>query len=110
MALDDTIRQVLAVAKTETRSLPLQLVKFSEEHGELAEAVLVYLNEKDTTLTPEQVREHLLEESCDNLLMILSIITRAGFTEDQVNAMSLKKLAKWESQIKESERRGIKRS
>lgn len=97
--LAETLLNVFKVSKKERKSLPLQLVKLAEEHGELAAAVLMHLGQKGTRMSKAEVTENVLEEACDCMLMILSILNKAGFNEKEINEMTIKKLKKWEDRL-----------
>jgi NTP pyrophosphatase (non-canonical NTP hydrolase) len=99
MQLDKTLINIFKVSKKERKSLTLQLVKLAEEHGELAAAVLMHLGQKGTRMSKAEVKENVLEEACDCLLIVLSILNKAGFNEKQINEMLIKKLKKWQDRM-----------
>lgn len=97
--LAETLIKVFKVSKKERKNLTLQMVKLGEEHGELAAAVLMHLGQKGTRMSKAEVTENVLEEACDCLLMVLSILSKAGFNTKEINDMTLKKLKKWEGRL-----------
>ncbi len=97
--LSETLIEVFKVSKKERKSLTLQLVKLAEEHGELAAGVLMHLGQKGSDMSKSEIKENVLEESCDCLLMILSILNKAGFNINEINDMVKKKLEKWENKL-----------
>jgi NTP pyrophosphatase (non-canonical NTP hydrolase) len=99
MTLDKTLINVFKVSKMEKKNLTQQMVKLAEEHGELAAAVLMHLGQKGTRMSKNEVRENVLEEGCDCLLMVLSILNKAGFKENEINEMTKKKLKKWKDRL-----------
>lgn len=99
MALDKTLVEVFRVSKKERKSLPNQVIKLAEEHGELAAALLMSMGQKGTTMSKEEVRENVLEEACDVVLMALSIMKKAKFTEKEIDEMLIRKLKKWERRL-----------
>lgn len=97
--LAETLLNVFKVSKKERKSLVLQMVKLGEETGELSAAVLMHLGKKGTRMSKSEITENVLEEACDCLLMILSILNKAGFNEKEINEMINKKLKKWEDRL-----------
>ena len=79
-----------------------RIVKMVEEFGEFSEAYLQSINFKDPKgQSPAELREHLLEEGCDMLVMVLDILIKSGFTDwDEIKVMCNQKLDKWEKNLK----------
>ena len=78
----------------------LRIIKLGEEFGELCEAYLKLIEFKDPKgKTKEELENHLLEEGCDTLIMIMDILAAKGFTREDIIKMTNKKLDKWERQL-----------
>ena len=91
----DLIHSIFEVSSKERKTLLEQAVKLQEEVGELSAAILVRMKLKGSTKTTEEAADHVLEESCDCMLMIMSIMKKNDFTIEQIEDMLAKKLVKW---------------
>ena len=82
------------------KTLDRKIIKLQEEAGEFAAAYLMSVGSKGTKKTSEQITDNLLEEGCDVMLVVLSILMRSGFDMNDVIAKFQKKMDKWERQVK----------
>lgn len=103
----DYLREYANLALTdlgsrEPKTLMELQVKLTEEVGELAAAVLHSKGLKK--LEVEDAEEHVLEEASDVIIMSLSILSRFGFTLQDVEKMMGKKMAKWSDQVDQYEK------
>jgi len=78
--------------------LSYKVIKLGEEAGEVGHAFLAYVGSKNASKSAlnGDLRENILEESCDVMNIAMDIINVMGFTDEEVKAMFLKKLKKWE--------------
>ena len=94
------VERILKMSIKETKTCEQRFMKLNEEVGELAEAILQSNGLKRTDKTDEQLRDHVLEETCDALNVLYSIASWHGFTKNEIEEMMHKKLDKWEGQLK----------
>lgn len=79
--------------KTQTE----KVVKLMEEAGEFAAGFLQSRNLKGRgNKTDKDVRDNLLEEACDCVIILKSILTAEGFSYDEYLHKMSEKLSKWE--------------
>lgn len=90
-------RALTDLGEREPKNLFQLQAKLTEEHGELAAAMLHHEGLKEMTVA--DAREHVLEEACDVIIMCLSILSRYQVSLEEVEQMTGQKLAKWEVQI-----------
>lgn len=92
--------QVLDASRKEPKPIMARMVKLQEEAGELAVAVLKKEGWKgmgrDNDITNH---DNILEEGCDVMLIVLSVLSKYKFTEDEINDKLKVKLAKWMTMI-----------
>lgn len=86
---------ILRYSKKSNKNVAQHIIKLQEEVGELAVAYLMSINKKGHTKTKEEVRTNFLEESCDCILIILSLIGRAKFSKKKTIAMLNQKFQKF---------------
>ena len=77
-------------------------IKLSEEQGELAAALLEYLqspNRSKSAQQPDFNKRELavLEEACDTLLCCLDVIYKLGYDDYDINAEINLKVKKWKA-------------
>lgn len=90
----DFLKYIRSLSKSDKKTLSQKALKTAEEVGELAKVVLPHDNAYATNhRMPE--REKILEESCDILLCALSVAYDLDFTDEEIEAMMLKKADKW---------------
>lgn len=72
--------------------------KLGEEVGEFYQALLKYKGAKNVSASASgSEKEHLMEELCDVLNVAIDLINYLDFSDEEVEAMFIKKLNKWES-------------
>jgi NTP pyrophosphatase (non-canonical NTP hydrolase) len=86
---------ILRYSKSSTKNVAQHLIKLQEEVGELAVAYLMSVNKKGHTRTKAQIRENFIEEACDCILIILSLIGKAKYSRKQTIEMLNKKFNKF---------------
>ncbi len=86
---------IKALSLTDKKTLDQKVLKTVEEVGELAKAVLPYVNAASTThrfIT----REKILEEVADGLLCLYSVAYHCGFSTDEIHDTMKLKSFKWD--------------
>lgn len=98
--INDYIR---LLSSKDSKSLSQKALKTTEEVGELAKAILPFESAQGTNHRFSD-KESILEEVIDVYLSSISIAYSLGFSDDDINAMIIKKASKWsELQSRESE-------
>ena len=70
-------------------------MKLSEEVGELAAEILKSTGIKHSNLSDIEQRSQILLESCDVLIMTLSIMNQMNFTKQEIVEMTISQIEKW---------------
>lgn len=70
-------------------------LKLSEEVGELAAEILKSTGIKHSNLSDIEQRSQILLESCDVLIMTLSIMNQMNFTKQEIVEMTISQIEKW---------------
>ena len=74
-------------------------LKLGEEYGELSAEFLKLSGYKRSDLSESQIRQNILLESTDCLIMILDIMSNMGFTKREIVEMAEKQVNKWLNNI-----------
>jgi NTP pyrophosphatase (non-canonical NTP hydrolase) len=89
-------QQILDASKKEPKPIMARMVKLQEECGELAVAVLKKEGWKGMGKdNPESNHENILEEGCDVMIIVMSVLAKYKFTEEQIEEKLQQKLDKW---------------
>lgn len=89
-------KKILRASKKEPKPIIARMVKLQEECGELAVAILKKEGWKGLGKdTPATNHDNILEEGCDIMIIVMSIIANYKFSEDQMNRKLQQKLDKW---------------
>jgi NTP pyrophosphatase (non-canonical NTP hydrolase) len=89
-------QQILDTSKKEPKPIMARMVKLQEECGELAVAVLKKEGWKGMGKdNPESNHENILEEGCDVMIIVMSVLAKYKFTEEQIEEKLQQKLDKW---------------
>jgi NTP pyrophosphatase (non-canonical NTP hydrolase) len=89
-------QQILEASKKEPKPIMARMVKLQEECGELAVAVLKKEAWKGLGKdTPTSNHENILEEGCDVMIIVMSVLAKYKFTEEQIEDKLQQKLDKW---------------
>lgn len=93
---DSITQQIIKLSRKERKPIMARVVKLAEEHGELAAAILREEGWKGMgKYTKETNHDNVLEEGCDVMIIVLSLLAKYKFTEDEIDEMMQKKLDKW---------------
>jgi NTP pyrophosphatase (non-canonical NTP hydrolase) len=89
-------QQILDTSKKGPKPIMARMVKLQEECGELAVAVLKKEGWKGMGKdNPESNHENILEEGCDVMIIVMSVLAKYKFTEGQIEEKLQQKLDKW---------------
>jgi hypothetical protein len=76
-------------------------LKLSEESGELSAEILKSIGFKYHKNTPDEIRQGILLESIDCLIMVFDILNFGGYSKEEILKMAESQLAKWKKQIEQ---------
>lgn len=99
-SIDYIFDLVRDTSKLTTHGLTERGLKLSEEVGELSAEILKLNGHKFSNLSESQIKNNLLLESVDCLIMVFDIMSYLGFSKQQITEMSEQQINKWLSQIK----------
>jgi HTH-type transcriptional regulator/antitoxin HigA len=75
-------------------------LKLGEEYGELAAEILKLKEYKRTLESKDQIKQNILLEATDCLIMVCDILTHMNFTKEEIVDMAERQISKWISGIK----------
>lgn len=92
---------VKILGSKDSKVIEKKFIKLSEEAGELAAA---YLEEdgfkvRKVAKTDEELRDHILEEGVDSIMVIMDILACKEFTYEQICNKMWDKLHEWKTNI-----------
>jgi len=90
---------VKSVSPLEKSDITKKGLKLNEEVGELSAEILKLVNYKYHNDTEQEVRDNLLQEGVDSLIMIFDILTSQNYSKEEVVSVSEQKIEKWLNQI-----------
>lgn len=74
-------------------------LKLNEEVGELSAEILKLVDYKYHNDNKETIRQHLLEEAVDSLIMIFDILVDQKYNKEEIVQAGKDKIQKWLNQI-----------
>jgi NTP pyrophosphatase (non-canonical NTP hydrolase) len=98
--LDYIYELIQNVSSLEKFGLLERVCKLQEEVGELSAEVLKQIGFKSHDLTLDKIRENILLESVDCLIMSLDILSQQGFSKKEIIDKANSQIEKWISNIK----------
>lgn len=98
--IDQVWDSVCSISSLEQKGLIERGLKLGEEFGELSAEILKFTGYKNTTESESQIKENILLESTDCLIMVLDIMKKMDFTKEEICKMADKQINKWISNIK----------
>lgn len=98
--MEDILKEILALSKKDKRTLDQRFIKLHEEVGELAQAVLQHKGLKSSTKNKLQIKENILEEYCDSIITLTTIIAAYRFPHNKIQSMLRTKSNKWKSKLR----------
>jgi NTP pyrophosphatase (non-canonical NTP hydrolase) len=93
------IKRILKLSPKEKKTIDERFMKLNEEIGEIAIAILQSRGLKHTNKSKKEIKENILEEICDSIIVLLSMAGYFKYTDRQIKIMIHKKLDKWEERI-----------
>ena len=88
------------VSELEGYGLIERVCKLQEEVGELSAETLKIIGFKNSNLTKEQIKENILLESVDCLIMSMDILSTQGYSKDEIIKMADSQINKWINNLK----------
>ena len=82
-------------SKYEKNGLIEKGLKLGEEYGELSAEILKLKGYKKTYEDKDVIKDNILLESTDCLIMVFDIMSTMGFTKDQICGMAERQVNKW---------------
>lgn len=98
--LDYIFDLIQTSSKYEKHGLLERGLKLGEEYGELAAEILKLKDYKRTLESKEQIKNNILLEATDCLIMVFDILINMGFTKSEIADMAERQISKWISGIK----------
>jgi len=93
--IDLVFDSVKKASQYENKGLMERCLKLGEEYGELSAEILKLSGYKRTKESKERIRENILLESSDCMIMIFDIMTEMGFSKKEISDMSDRQINKW---------------
>jgi NTP pyrophosphatase (non-canonical NTP hydrolase) len=100
LSIDKIYDLVSKVSQLEQSDITKKGLKLNEEVGELSAEILKLVGYKHHNDTSEEIRQHLLEEAADSLIIIFDILVIQGYTKEEIVKTCGNKINKWVDQIK----------
>jgi hypothetical protein len=88
------------VAGYEKFGLIERVCKLQEEVGELSAETLKLIGFKNSNLSESKIKENILLESVDCLIMCMDILSTCGYTKEQIIKVADAQINKWISNLK----------
>ena len=82
--MKELFSQIKKVSKLEPNSVEEQIVKLTEEFGEFSVAHQRMKGRKKSKNGPDYDRKNLLEEGCDMMQILMSILAKEGFKYEDI--------------------------
>lgn len=97
--MEEITKLIKKYSDTEPGKIEKRFCKLMEEVGEWTAS---FLEEDGFKIpkkikTPEELRDHNLEEGCDTLIMVLDILFHQGFSIEEIEAKLKEKLDVWDA-------------
>lgn len=98
--MKSAINKVIALNKKEPKTPMEVMVKMQEECGELAAEMLRYIGRKGANGDTKKIlKGKILEEGCDVMITVVSILEKFGFKEKDIAQMIKLKCNKWQANM-----------
>jgi|LauGreDrversion4_2_1035121.scaffolds.fasta_scaffold361593_3 hypothetical protein len=98
--LDYIYELIQNVSELEGYGLVERVCKLQEEVGELSAETLKMIGFKSSNLTKEEIKNNILLESVDCLIMSMDILSTQGYTKDEIIKMADSQISKWVGNLK----------
>ena len=98
--MDQVFDLVKKVSFLEKEGLVERGLKLGEEYGELSAEILKFVGYKKNSESKDEIKNKILLESTDCLIMIFDIMNQMNFTKEEICNMADKQINKWTNNIK----------
>lgn len=98
--IDQVFDSVKNVSNLEKEGIIERGLKLGEEYGELSAEILKFVGYKRSEESKEDIKNKILLESTDCLIMIFDIMSQLGFTREEICNMADKQINKWTNNLK----------
>jgi hypothetical protein len=88
------------VSELEGYGLIERVCKLQEEVGELSAETLKMIGFKNSNLSKEEIKQNILLESVDCLIMSMDILSTQGYSKDEIIKMADSQINKWVNNLK----------
>lgn len=88
------------VAELEGFGLLERVCKLQEEVGELSAETLKLIGFKNSSLSDKEIKQNILLEAVDCLIMSMDILSTQGYSKDEIIKIADSQISKWVSNIK----------
>ncbi len=88
------------VSELEGYGLIERVCKLQEEVGELSAETLKMIGFKNSNLSQEEIKQNILLESVDCLIMSMDILSTQGYSKDEIIKMADSQINKWVNNLK----------
>lgn len=99
-SLDELAEGIINNKSNSNKNIAEHLIKLQEESGELAVAYLMSKNKKGHSKTKKEIEDNFLEEACDCILVLLSLLGKAKYSKKEAVEMLYKKREKYNANRK----------
>lgn len=94
------VNKIIAINKKEPKTAMEVMVKLQEECGELAAEMLRYIGRKGANGDTKAIlKGKILEEGCDAIITVVSILEKFDFKEKDIAQMIKLKCNKWKANM-----------
>jgi hypothetical protein len=98
--LDYIYTLIQNVAELEGYGLLERVCKLQEEVGELSAETLKLIGFKNSNLSEGEIKQNILVEAVDCLIMSMDILSTQGYSKDEIIKIADSQITKWISNIK----------
>lgn len=99
--MKEVYQEIKDIDKQDQCTIGEAVMKFNEEFGEMCTEINKTTGRKLSKDTPEQIKANILEEGADSLQNLYLILSRFGFTFEEISDEIAKKNKKWLSQVED---------
>lgn len=98
--MKSAISKIITLNKKEPKTAMEVMVKMQEECGELAAEMLRYIGKKGANGDTKKIlKGKILEEGCDIMITVVSVLEKFGFKEKDIEKMIKLKCNKWKANL-----------
>lgn len=97
--MKEVYQEIQELDKKDNCDIGHAVMKFNEEFGELCTELNKITGRKLSNESQKEISDNILEEGADSLQNLYLILSRFGFTFEEISEKISEKNKKWESQI-----------